>query len=57
MGHEARFPPTRLSAGFGFREETIARTRRKDKVAPTTDLPALTSERAGSTQTGPSGRR
>ena len=25
LGHEERFPPTRLSAGYGFRKETIAR--------------------------------
>ena len=27
MGHEERFPPTRLSAGCGFRKETIADLR------------------------------
>jgi len=27
MGHEERFPPTRLSAGCGFRKETIAGMR------------------------------
>src|SRR5215467_2174170 len=33
MGHEEWFPPTRLSAGYGFRKETIAGVRRKDEVA------------------------
>jgi hypothetical protein len=28
-GHEERFPPTRLSAGYGFRKETITGMRRK----------------------------
>ena len=27
VGHEERFPPTRLSAGCGFRKETIADLR------------------------------
>ena len=27
MGHEKRFPPSRLSAGFGLRKETIAGRR------------------------------
>jgi hypothetical protein len=27
MGHEEQFPPTRLSAGCGFRKETIAGMR------------------------------
>jgi len=26
-GHEERFPATRLSAGYGFRKETLAGTR------------------------------
>jgi hypothetical protein len=41
-GHEERFPPTRLSAGFGFRKETNAgvgesanrRSREKMRVTP-----------------------
>jgi len=38
-GHEEWFPPIRLSAGYGFRTETIAGVRRKDEVAPIPDLP------------------
>ena len=38
MGHEERFPPTRLSAGCGFRKETIAGMRRNERAAP---IPAL----------------
>ena len=34
LGHEERFPPTRLSAGCGFREETIAGMRRNGRDAP-----------------------
>ena len=40
MGHEKRFPPSRLSAGFGLRKETIAgrramgETRRKRPLFP-----------------------
>ena len=35
MGHEERFPPTRLSAGCGFSKETIAGMRRNGRDAPT----------------------
>jgi hypothetical protein len=38
MGHEERFPPTRLSAGCGFRKETIAGMRRNGRDAP---IPAI----------------
>ena len=38
MGHEERFPPTRLSAGCGFRKETLAGMRRKGRDAPIPDL-------------------
>jgi hypothetical protein len=38
MGHEERFPPTRLSAGCGFRKETIAGMRRNGSLAP---IPAV----------------
>jgi len=38
MGHEERFPPTRLSAGCGFRKETIAGIRRNGRDAPIADL-------------------
>ena len=50
-GHEERFPPTRLSAGCGFRKETLAGMRRNGRDAPIPDLPALTPERAGSVRT------
>ena len=36
-GHEERFPPTRLSAGFGLRKETIAGMRRNGRDAPKAD--------------------
>jgi hypothetical protein len=34
FGHEERFPPTRLSAGCGFRKETIAGIRGNGRDAP-----------------------
>jgi hypothetical protein len=34
MGHEERFPPTRLSAGYVFRKETIAGVRHNGRDAP-----------------------
>jgi hypothetical protein len=34
MGHEERFPRTRLSVGCGFRKETIAGMRRNGRDAP-----------------------
>jgi hypothetical protein len=34
VGHEERFPPTRLNVGCGFRKETIVRTRRNGRDAP-----------------------
>src|SRR4029077_9041103 len=37
-GQEERFPPTRLSAGCGFRKETIAGMRRNGRDAPTADI-------------------
>jgi hypothetical protein len=33
-GHEKWFPPSRLSAGFGLRKETIAGRRRNGRDAP-----------------------
>ena len=33
-GHEERFPRRRLSAGCGFRKETIAGMRRNGRDAP-----------------------
>jgi hypothetical protein len=41
MGHEERFPPTRLSVGCGFSKEAITGTRRNGRDAPIPDLPAL----------------
>ena len=38
-GHEERFPPTRLSAGYGFRKETIAGVRRNGRNAPIAAIP------------------
>jgi hypothetical protein len=38
VGHEERFPPTRLSGGCGFRKETIAGMRRNERDAPFADL-------------------
>src|SRR4051794_19041282 len=52
FGHEERFPPTRLSAGSGFRKETIAGMRRNGRDAPIPDSPALAPERGGSTRGG-----
>jgi len=43
MAHEERFPLTRLSAGYGFRKETIAGMRRNGRDAPIPDLRALPS--------------
>jgi hypothetical protein len=36
VGHEEQFPPPRLSAGFGFRKETIAGMHRNGRGAPIT---------------------
>ena len=49
MGHEERFPPTRLSAGFGFRKETIAGMRRNRQDAPKAD-PSAAGESKGSSR-------
>jgi hypothetical protein len=38
MGHEEWFPPTRLSAGYGFRKETNAGVRHNGRDAP---IPAV----------------
>jgi hypothetical protein len=51
MGHEDAFAPPRLSAGCGFRKETIAGTRRKGRDAPITALCAM--DRAASIKGGP----
>jgi hypothetical protein len=34
VGHEERFPPLRLSAGSGFKKETISGMRRNGRDAP-----------------------
>ena len=39
LGHEERFPSPRLSAGCGFRKETIAGTRRNGRDAPNRGIP------------------
>jgi adenylate cyclase len=38
MGHEERFPPPKLSAGYGLRKETIAEVRHNGRDAPVPDL-------------------
>ena len=45
LGHEERFPLSRVSEGFGFRKETIAGRRRNGRNAPIADLPALAERR------------
>ena len=47
MGHKERFPPPRLSAGYGFRKETTAGVRHDGRDAPILDLPALAPKREG----------
>ena len=41
LGHEERFPPTKLSADYGFSKETFEGGRRNGRDAPIPDLPAL----------------
>src|SRR6516165_8808163 len=53
MGHEERFPATRLSAGYEFRKETLAATRRNGRDAPIPVVHRTEIERQGSTQSGP----
>jgi hypothetical protein len=43
-GHKDQFPRPRLSAGYGFRKETIAGMRGNGRDAPIPDLPALAPE-------------
>jgi hypothetical protein len=38
VGHEERFPQTRMSAGCGFRKETIVGMRRNGRDAPIADV-------------------
>ena len=45
LGHEERFLPSRLSAGFLLTKETIAGRRRNGRNAPIADLPALAERR------------
>ena len=52
QGYEERFPPTGLSAGYGFRKETIAGMRRNGRDAPIPDLRGTEIERQGSTLCG-----
>src|SRR5215472_14992753 len=40
VGHEERFPATRLSAGYGVRKETITGTRCNGRDAPKPVVPA-----------------
>jgi len=44
-GHEERFPLIRLSAGYGFGKETIARVRHNGRDAPIPDLHVLAMKR------------
>jgi hypothetical protein len=41
LGHEAWFPTPRLSAGYGFRKETIAGVRHNERDAP---IPVISVE-------------
>jgi hypothetical protein len=45
LGHEERFLPTSLSAGCGFRKETIAGMRRNGRDAPKAVTRGLAIER------------
>jgi hypothetical protein len=51
MGHEERFPPTGLSAGYGFRKETIAGVHHNERDPPTPAIRGTEIERQGSTDT------
>jgi len=53
-GYQKRFPLTRLSAGCGFRKETIAGMRRNGRDAPKGDICIRGIKLAGSTDSGPS---
>jgi hypothetical protein len=54
VGHEERFPPPRLSAGCGFRKETIAGMRRNGRDAPIPAVREATLGSLGSTHLRPS---
>ena len=49
MGHEERFLPSRLSAGFLLRKETVARRRRNGRGAPTAVISAAAIDPLSST--------
>jgi hypothetical protein len=53
MGHEERFPQTRMSAGCGFRKETIVGMRRNGRDAP---LPAVRAAAIKPLESAPSCR-
>ena len=53
QGHEERFPLTRLSAGYGFRKETIAGVRRNGRDAPKADLAGGNLKQSASLRLGP----
>jgi len=48
-GDEGQFARRRLSGRSAFSEETFARAHGNERAAPIADLPALASERGGST--------
>src|SRR6516164_9147684 len=56
-GHEERFPPTKLSAGCGFRKETIAGICRNGRDAPIPDACRGGFPLQFDTDSGPSLRR
>jgi hypothetical protein len=49
MGHEERFLPPRLSAGYGFNNQTLAGKRGKEEDAPGAAVRKPGSERVMST--------
>jgi hypothetical protein len=57
VGYEERFLPTSLSAGCGFRKETIAGMRRNGRDAPIPDLRGAAIEPLESTHCRPSSAR
>ena len=48
-GHEERFPPTRRSAGSGFRKETLAGTHRNGRDPPITVVAETGANPSGTT--------
>ena len=53
LGHEERFPPPRLSAGYRFGKETIAGMRRNGRDAP--PIAAIPPTVIGTPGSGPKG--